>query len=136
MLDSDLAMLYQVETVALNRAVKRNKYRFPEDFCFQLTIEEFDSLRCQIGISNDEDSGNTSHGGRRYVPYVFTEQGIAMLASVLRSEIASKVNVQIMRTFVTMRRFIANNTMLFTCIMELEVKQEKYIAEHIKISLS
>lgn len=129
MLDSDLAMLYQVETGALNRAVKRNKYRFPDDFCFQLTIEELTSLRCQIGISKKEDSGNTSHGGRRYTPYVFTEQGIAMLASVLRSEIAAKVNVQIMRTFVTMRRFIANNTMLFTYITELEMKQEKYINE-------
>jgi hypothetical protein len=129
MLDSDLAMLYQVETGALNRAVKRNKYRFPDDFCFQLTIEELTSLRCQIGISKKEDSGNTSHGGRRYTPYVFTEQGIAMLASVLRSEIAAKVNVEIMRTFVTMRRFIANNTMLFTYITELEMKQEKYINE-------
>lgn len=129
MLDSDLAMLYQVETGALNRAVKRNKYRFPDDFCFQLTIEELTSLRCQIGISKKEDSGNTSHGGRRYTPYVFTEQGIAMLASVLRSEIAAKVNVEIMRTFVTMRRFIANNTMLFTYIAELEMKQEKYINE-------
>lgn len=129
MLDSDLAMLYQVETGALNRAVKRNKYRFPDDFCFQLTIEELTSLRCQIDISKKEDSGNTSHGGRRYTPYVFTEQGIAMLASVLRSEIAAKVNVEIMRTFVTMRRFIANNTMLFTYIAELEMKQEKYINE-------
>jgi len=129
MLDSDLAMLYQVETGALNRAVKRNKYRFPDDFCFQLRIEELTSLRCQIGISKKEDSGNTSHGGRRYTPYVFTEQGIAMLASVLRSEIAAKVNVEIMRTFVTMRRFIANNTMLFTYITELEMKQEKYINE-------
>ena len=129
MLDSDLAMLYQVETGALNRAVKRNKYRFPDDFCFQLTIEELTSLRCQIGISKKEDSGNTSHGGRRYTPYVFTEQGIAMLASVLRSEIAAKVNVEIMRTFVTMRRFIANNTMLFTYITEFEMKQEKYINE-------
>ena len=129
MLDSDLAMLYQVETGALNRAVKRNKYRFPDDFCFQLTIEELTSLRCQIGISKKEDSGNNSHGGRRYTAYVFTEQGIAMVASVLRSEIAAKVNVQIMRTFVTMRRFIANNTMLFTYITELEMKQEKYINE-------
>jgi len=74
MLDSDLAMLYQVETGAMNRAVKRNKKRFPEDFCFQLTEEEF--LRCQNGISKDE--GVEGRGGRRYIPYAFTEQGISM----------------------------------------------------------
>lgn len=81
-LDSDLALLYQVETGALNRAVKRNIDRFPEDFCFQLTKNEFENLKCQIGIPSE-----TSHGGRRTMPYAFTEQGISMLASVLRSEV-------------------------------------------------
>ena len=85
MLDSDLAMLYQVETKALNRTMKRNISRFPKDFCFQLTEFESENLRCQIGTSSLE---NDNYGGRRYLPYVFTEQGISMLSAVLRSEIA------------------------------------------------
>ena len=94
MLDSDLAELYQVETKALNRAVKRNISRFPDDFCFQLSEAEFENLRCQIGTSSLE---NDNYGGRRYSPYVFTEQGISMLSAVLRSEIAVNVSVKIYR---------------------------------------
>ena len=111
MLDSDLAVLYQVETGALNRAVKRNISRFPEDFRFQLTKEEYQNLRCQTGISSFAQDEN-NYGGRRTLPYVFTEQGISMLASVLHSKVAIKVSIGIMRAFVEMRRFIANNALL------------------------
>jgi hypothetical protein len=97
MFDSDLAALYQVETKYLNRTIKRNLQRFPTDFMFQLTEKEFSDLRCQIGTS--------SWGGSRYLPYVFTEQGIAMLSGLLNSEIAIKVNIQIMRTFVQLRHY-------------------------------
>lgn len=96
MLDSDLALLYGVETKVLIQAVKRNKSRFPEDFMFQLTREEFRSLRSQIVTSN--------RGGRRYLPYAFTEQGVAMLSSVLNSNRAILVNIHIMRAFVNLRR--------------------------------
>lgn len=96
MLDSDLAELYQVQTKVLNQAVRRNIERFPEDFMFQLSKEEFDNLRSQTVTS--------SYGGRRYLPFVFTEQGVAMLSSVLNSETAIKMNIQIIRTFVQMRR--------------------------------
>lgn len=123
MLDSDLAMLYQVETGALNRAVKRNIKRFPEDFCFQLTESEYKNLRCQFGISSFEKKG---YGGRRYMPYVFTEQGISMLSAVLHSETAVNVSIGIMRAFVGMRRFLANNSLMFERINEIEVKQQKY----------
>jgi hypothetical protein len=92
MLDADLAALYGVETGALVRAVKRNAYRFPEDFMSQLNPQQFDNLRCQIGTSS-------SWGGRRHPPYAFTEQGVAMLSSVRRSKRAAQVNVEIMRTF-------------------------------------
>jgi phage regulator Rha-like protein len=102
MLDSDLAELYGVETGALVRAVKRNRNRFPEDFSFQLSKLEFEDLRCQIGISKKQ-------GGRRYPPYAFTEQGVAMLSSVLRSKRAAEVNVAIMRTFVKLREILATH---------------------------
>ena len=125
MLDSDLAILYQVETGALNRAVKRNISRFPEDFRFQLTKEEYQSLRCQTGISSFAQ-GENNYGGRRTLPYVFTEQGISMLASVLHSEVAIKVSIGIMRAFVEMRRFIANNALLFERISNVELKQLEY----------
>jgi len=145
MLDSDLAMLYQVETKNLNKAVKRNENRFPEDFCFQLSEEEYNSLRFQIGTSKEVVVGK---GGRRYLPYVFTEQGISMLSAVLRSEIAVRVSVKIMRTFVEMRRFMANNSLVLNRINEIELKQlvyqkdaeEKfdkiftYISEHEEVS--
>lgn len=127
MVDSDLAALYQVETKVLNRAVKRNIGRFPEDFCFQLTKEEYDVLKCQIGTSKTADSENTDgRGGRRTLPYAFTEQGISMLASVLHSEIAVNVSIGIMRAFVEMRRFIASNALLFERISNVELKQLEY----------
>lgn len=125
MLDSDLAILYQVETGALNRAVKRNISRYPEDFRFQLTKEEYQNLRCQTGISSSAQ-GENNYGGRRTLPYVFTEQGISMLASVLHSEVAIKVSIGIMRTFVEMRRFIANNALLLERISNVELKQLEY----------
>lgn len=101
MIDSDLAHLYGVETKALNRQVQRNAIRFPGDFMFRLTEEEFDFLKCQIGASNE------SWGGRRYPPLVFTEAGVAMLSSVLTSDRAALVNVSIMRTFIKLRSFLA-----------------------------
>ncbi|MFU0469151.1 ORF6N domain-containing protein [Gardnerella vaginalis] len=121
-LDSDLAMLYQVETGAMNRAVKRNKKRFPEDFCFQLTEEEF--LRCKIGISKEEIADG--RGGRRYMPYAFTEQGISMLSAILRSDVAINVSIGIMRAFVEMRKFLATNSLILNRVDELEVKQLEY----------
>ena len=101
MVDSDLARLYQVTTGNLNKAVKRNLSRFPKHFCFQLTEHEYKNLRFQNGSS----SSNNNYGGRRYMPYVFTEQGIAMLSAVLKSDIAVEVSVKIMNSFVEMRRF-------------------------------
>lgn len=98
MLDRDLASIYEVETKVLNRAVKRNLQRFPADFMFQLTAEEAEILRCQIGTSS------AGRGGRRYRPYVFTEQGVAMLSSVLNSERAILVNIEIMRAFEVAKR--------------------------------
>ena len=119
MLDSDLAMLYQVETKVFNQAVSRNIERFPENFRFQLTKEEFDALRSQIATSN-------GRGGRRYRPYMFTEQGIAMLSGVLRSDVAVQVSIRIMNTFVEMRHFIANNALLFEKVSDIELKQLEY----------
>jgi len=119
MMDSDLAMLYQVDTKVFNQAVNRNIKRFPENFRFQLTKEEFDALRSQIATSN-------GRGGRRYRPYMFTEQGIAMLSGVLRSDVAIQVSIRIMNTFVEMRRFIANNALLFEKVSNIELKQLEY----------
>ncbi len=117
MLDSDLASLYQVETKNLNRAVKRNIERFPELFCFQLTEEEVKNLRFQFGTSN------LNHGGRRYLPMVFSESGVAMASAVLRSEIAIKVSVEIMEAFVEMRRILISNASLFNRLDKIELKQ-------------
>ena len=114
MLDSDLAKLYGVETFNLNKAVKRNLSRFPMDFMFQLTKDEYDSLIFQIGISHSK------RGGRRFMPYVFTEQGVAMLSSVLQSEQAISINIQIMRTFVQMKQFALENKDLTKRFQELE----------------
>lgn len=119
MLDSDLAELYQVETKRLNERVKRNQNRFPENFCFQLTREEYEHLRSQTATSRE-------YGGRRYLPYVFTESGIAMLSAVLNSDVAVEVSVRIMNSFVEMRRFIANNAALFERISSVELKQLEY----------
>ena len=119
MLDSDLAMLYQVETKYLNRQRNRNAERFPEDFCFQLSKEEYEFLRCQNVTSKNENGS----GGRRYLPYVFTEQGIAMLSSVLKSEVADKASINIMRAFVEMRKFFISNNEMFARLDRVELKQ-------------
>jgi hypothetical protein len=126
MLDSDLAALYLVETKVLNQAVKRNISRFPEKFCFQLTSDEFENLKSQFVTSSLEGNEVSKHGGRRTMPYVFTEQGIAMLSAVLRSETAIQVSIRIMETFVEMRRFIANNSILFQQITNVELKLLEY----------
>jgi len=123
MLDSDLAELYGVETKAFNRAVKRNRERFPADFMFHLRKEEYDNLKSHLGTSNlRHQSGTSSWGGRRYLPYAFTEQGVAMLSSVLRSKRAIQVNITIMRTFVQLRELAATHKELATKLSELERK--------------
>ena len=127
MIDSDLALLYNVETKRLNESVKRNAKRFPESFCFQLTENEYADLRSQISTSNTENT--SSKGGRRYLPYVFTEQGIAMLSAVLRSDEAIQVSVNIMNAFVKMRRFLAENALMFDKLNSLELKQLEYQKE-------
>lgn len=127
MIDSDLAMLYNVETKRLNESVKRNAKRFPESFCFQLTEDEYADLRSQIATSNTENTA--SKGGRRYLPYAFTEQGIAMLSAVLRSDEAIQVSVNIMNTFVKMRRFLSENALMFDKLNSLELKQLEYQEE-------
>lgn len=117
MLDADLAELYGVETGVLTRAVRRNIERFPADFMFQLTKQEFNSLKCQSGTSR-------SWGGRRYPPYVFTEQGVAMLSSVLRSKQAVQVNIEIMRAFVRLREVLATHKDLARKLEEMEKKYD------------
>jgi hypothetical protein len=112
MLDSDLSTLYEVETGQLKRAVRRNIDRFPEDFMFELTKDELEILRCQIGIS--------SWGGERYQPFAFTEQGVAMLSSVLNSKRAIQVNIQIMRAFVKIRNLVADNSEVRKAIVNIE----------------
>jgi phage regulator Rha-like protein len=118
MLDSALAQLYQVETSNLNKAVQRNRDRFPADFMFQLTPEENTALRFQIGTSK-------GRGGRRYLPYVFTEQGVAMLSSVLRSKRAVQVNIEIVRTFVRLREILATHKDLARKLATLENKYDQ-----------
>jgi hypothetical protein len=117
MLDSDLAELYSVETKNLNKAVKRNLDRFPDDFLFQLTAEEAEALRFQSGTST---SGG--RGGRRYLPNAFTEQGVAMLSSVLRSNRAVQVNIAIMRAFVRLREILGSHKDLAAKLAKLEEK--------------
>jgi len=117
MLDSDLAVLYEVETKRLNEQVARNRKRFPKDFMFQLSREEADSLRSQIATSK--------RGGRRYLPFVFTQEGVAMLSSVLNSERAIMVNIQIMRAFTQLRRMLLTNRTLKRKIEEMEKKYDK-----------
>jgi len=122
LLDSDLAELYGVKTKVLNQAVKRNIDRFPADFMFQLTEDEHDevtSLRSQSVTSS-------SHGGRRTLPYTFTEQGVAMLSSVLRSHRAVEVNIAIMRTFVQLRRLMDSNKLLAEKIEAMEKKYDEH----------
>ena len=143
LLDSDLAILYGVETKRLNQQVKRNIERFPKDFMFQLTQEEMICLRSQIATLNEgtnlrsqiatssQEVGlksqivTSSHGGVRYLPYAFTENGIAMLSSVLRSPIAIQVNIRIMRAFTAMRQFIASNAQIF---QRLDVMEQNQLA--------
>ncbi|TKI69967.1 ORF6N domain-containing protein [Sulfurimonas crateris] len=143
-LDSDLAELYQVETKNLNRAVNRNIERFPQSFRFQLTEEEYENLRFQFDTSSSKDSLRFQFGTlekekslrsqnatlenargkhRKYLPYVFTEQGVSMLSAVLRSDIAIKVSIQIIEAFVNMRKFISNNALVFQRLDSLEQKQ-------------
>ena len=117
LLDADLAELYHVTTGNLNLAVRRNKERFPEDFMFRLTKEEFDNLRLQIARS--------SWGGRRHPPYAFTEQGIAMLSSVLNSKRAIAVNIAIMRTFVRLRQLLATHEELARRLEQVEARQNE-----------
>ncbi|HLJ48457.1 MAG TPA: ORF6N domain-containing protein [Bryobacteraceae bacterium] len=119
-IDSDIAELYQVPTKRLNEAVKRNLSRFPDDFMFQLSAQEADSMRSQIATSNE------ARGGRRYLPYAFTEQGIAMLSSVLNSDRAIRVNIAIMRAFVRMRELLANHKDLARRIETLEHTQKRH----------
>lgn len=132
MLDSDLAVLFQVETKVLNQAIKRNINRFPESFRFQLTENDFHSLRSQnVTLMNEHDSlrsqsvtlENQRGKHKKYLPYAFTEQGVAMLSAVLRSEVAVKVSIQIMQAFVNMRQFLLNNASIFQRLESMELKQ-------------
>ena len=125
LLDSDLAELYGVETKALNRAVARNAIRFPSDFMFQLTPEELGILRYQFGTSSSRPlRGAVLHGGRRYLPFAFTEQGVAMLSGVLNSDRAAHANIEIMRAFVRLRQLLLANAELATKLEELERKYD------------
>ena len=126
MLDSDLSVLYEVETFNLNKAVKRNIGRFPSDFMFQLTKEEWENLVFQFGISSKR------HGGRRFMPYAFTEQGVAMLAAVLNSQKAIDVNISIMRTFVKLRQYALSHSDSNEQITELRKLLMLYIEKNDK----
>lgn len=119
MLDSNLASLYQVTTKRLNEQVSRNKNRFPAEFMFRLTKEEYKNLRSQFATSSEDNA----HGGRRYMPYAFTEQGIAMLSAVLKSDIAVEVSIRIINSFVEMRKFLLSNQQLFSRLDRVELKQ-------------
>ena len=121
--DADLADLYGVSTRALNQAVKRNRERFPADFMFRLTAAEWTAMRSQIVTSS-----SSGWGGVRYLPYVFTEQGVAMLSSVLRSPRAVEVNIAIMRTFVELRRLMDSNRQLARKIEAMEKKYDEQFA--------
>jgi ORF6N domain len=124
LLDAELAALYGVATKVLLQAVRRNRERFPDDFMIQLTTAEWTALRSQFVTSSAQ------RGGRRYLPYAFTAQGVAMLSSVLRSRRAITVNIQIMRAFVRMRELLASNKALARSLDELERRLEKKLATH------
>ncbi|MBA3350862.1 MAG: ORF6N domain-containing protein [Blastocatellia bacterium] len=136
MFDADLAMLYGVTTKALNQALTRNKARFPADFAFRLARDELDAMRSQIVTTYGERTSLRSQivtskpgrGGRRYLPYAFTEQGVAMLSSVLRSARAVEVNIAIMRTFVQLRKLMDSNADLARKIEGLEKKYDEQFA--------
>ncbi|WP_113922056.1 ORF6N domain-containing protein [Cognataquiflexum aquatile] len=115
MLDSDLALLYGTETKFINRAVKRNPLRFPDAFIFQLTEREWIDLKYHFGTSSE-------HGGRRTMPYVFSEQGVSMLSAVLNTDFAIQVSIQIMQAFVSMRKFLINNASVFQRLDQVELK--------------
>ena len=122
MLDEDLARLYQTDTKRLNEQVRRNKQRFPKDYCFKIGAEEYENLKSQFATSS-------LHGGRRKLPYAFTEQGVAMLSAVLKSDVAVYMSIKIINTFVEMRRTIANNTQLFARLDNVEQKQLEHKIE-------
>jgi phage regulator Rha-like protein len=119
MLDSDLAQIYAVSTKQLNQQLRRNRDRFPEDFAFQLTANEFVSLRSQVVTSN-------RRGGRRYLPWVFTEHGSLMLASVLNSEVAIQASVRVVRAFVRLREMVAANAQLASKLKDLERRLDSH----------
>ena len=120
MLDSDLAELYEIDTKKFNQAMKRNLRRFPKDFMFQLNVEENEILKSQ------STTGAKGRGGRRYLPYAFTEQGVAMLSSILNSDRAIDVNISIMRTFVKLRHVLASDETLVERLAELEKGTNKF----------
>jgi len=127
LLDADLALLYGVSVGRLNESVKRNRNRFPDDFMFQLSEAEFQSLKAQVGnLKSQYAISSSDWGGRRHPPYAFTEQGVAMLSSVLRSKRAVEVNIEIMRTFVRLRQLLATNAEL---ARKLEALEKKYDAQ-------
>jgi len=124
LLDADLALLYGVSVGRLNESVKRNRNRFPDDFMFQLSEAEFQSLKARVGNLKSQFAISSSDwGGRRHPPYAFTEQGVAMLSSVLRSKRAVEVNIEIMRTFVRLRQLLATNAEL---ARKLEALEKRY----------
>ena len=132
MLDADLAELYGVETRVLIQAIKRNAVRFPADFMFQLDADEYAALRSQFVISNVAGVGISrgGRGGRRYAPYAFTEQGVAMLSTVLNSERAVVINIEIMRTFVKVRTLASTQQDLAKQLLELQDKTESLAMSH------
>ena len=125
LLDADLALLYGVSVGRLNESVKRNRHRFPGDFMFQLNDAEYQSLKAQVGnLKSQFAISSFAWGGRRHLPYAFTEQGVAMLSSVLRSKRAVEVNIEIMRTFVRLRQLLATNAELARKLAALEKKYD------------
>src|SRR5437868_10372067 len=128
MLDSDLAGIYGVTTKRLNEQLKRNQQRFPQDFAFQLTTEEFATLRSQIATSNlkSQFATSSSHGGKRKLPWVFTEHGAIMLASVLNSPIAVQASVRVVRAFVRLREMVATNSQLASRLKDLEQRLDSH----------
>ena len=132
MLDSDVAMLYHYPTKRINETVRRNIERFPENFCFKLTESETENLRSQFATSSLKKE---NYGGRRYLPYVFTEQGIAMLSGLLKNDIAIQVSINIMNAFVEMRKFITRNGKVFERLTNVEYKileQKRMLTNHEK----
>jgi hypothetical protein len=127
MLDSDLAEVYRVTTKQLNQQLKRNRHRFPGDFAFQVTAEEFTNLKSQFATSSLRSQNVTStRGGRRYLPWVFTEHGAIMLASVLNSDVAIQASVRVVRAFVKLREMVSGNAGLATKLAELERRLDSH----------